>query len=422
MKKQKSWVRHHAAKLNRPLKHKIRRAYSASAPVPAIPVIIQFRRPLTSAGLRDLRRHLGAHTLPVKHHLPLHRAFASRVSLRGLERVCGWKGVRKVYLDGIKKASLNIATPTIGATAVKRSRGLTGKGINIAVLDTGVYPHPDLTRPVNRILAFKDYINHRKCPYDDNGHGTHIAGDAAGNGWSSRGKYRGPAPGAGIVAIKVLDRNGDGYDSTIIKAIEWCIARRRKLKLRILSMSFGGPVAPDVKDDLLVQAVERAVKAGLTVVIAAGNHGPGRRTVESPGISPSAITVGAVNDRRTLTQKDDRITVYSSRGPAPGGLVKPDLVAPGDRVISLRAPGSQLVRELPGNKVGKRYFKLSGTSISTPMVSGAVAQLLQLRPCLSPRQVKMLLKQNAFPLRLKPNTGGSGEIDVRFLKKRRCRK
>ncbi|MBP2113019.1 S8 family peptidase [Paenibacillus silagei] len=419
MKSVPSWVRRHAAKLNRPLKHKIRSAYSTSAANAAIPVIIQFRQPITPAGLRELRTHLGRHVLPVKHHLRLHQAVASQVSLKCLEHVCRWNGVHKVYLDGIKKATLNIATPSIGATAVRRSRGLTGKGINIAVLDTGVYPHPDLTRPVNRILAFKDYINHRKCPYDDNGHGTHITGDAAGNGWSSRGKYQGPAPEAGIVGIKVLDKYGDGYDSTIIKAIEYCITRRKKLKLRILSMSFGGPVAPHVKDDLLVQAVEKAVKAGLTVVIAAGNAGPRRRTIESPGISPSAITVGAVNDRRTLTQKDDRIAVYSSRGPAPGGKVKPDLVAPGDSVISLRAPGSQLVRELPRNKVGKRYFKLSGTSISTPIVSGAAAQLLQLRPCLTPRQVKLLLKRNAFPLRLKPNTGGSGEIDVRFLK-RRC--
>ncbi|AIQ57599.1 S8 family peptidase [Paenibacillus borealis] len=414
----KLWVQHHAAKLNRPLKHKIRKSYTSTVKPAAIPVIIQFKHPLTPAGIRALQKHLGTHAFPIKHQLPLHRAVASRVTLKCLKQVCCWSGVHKVYLDGIKKTTLNIATPSIGATAVERSRGLTGKGINIAVLDTGVYPHPDLTRPVNRILAFKDYINHRKCPYDDNGHGTHITGDAAGNGWSSKGKYKGPAPEAGIVGIKVLDKNGDGYDSTIIKAIEWCIARRKKLKLRILSMSFGGPVSPSAKDDILVQAVEKAVKAGLTVVIAAGNSGPGRRTVESPGISPSAITVGAVNDRRTVTQKDDRIAVYSSRGPAPGGKVKPDLVAPGDSVISLRAPGSQLVRELPGNKVGKKYFKLSGTSISTPIVSGAAAQLLQLRPCLTPCQVKALLKRNAFPLGLKPNTAGSGEIDVRFLKRR----
>lgn len=414
----KLWIQHHAAKLNRPLKHRITKSYSSKAQSAAVPVIIQFKHPLTPSRMQALKKHLGTHALPIKHRLPLHQAVAAQVSLKCLERVCCWTGVHKVYLDGTKKAYLNIATPSIGATAVQNTCGLTGKGINIAVLDTGVYPHPDLTRPRNRIIAFKDYINHRKCPYDDNGHGTHISGDAAGNGWSSKGRYKGPAPEAGIVGIKVLDEYGSGFDSTIIKGIEWCIANRKKLKLRILSMSFGGPVTSSAKDDILVQAVEKAVKAGLTVVIAAGNSGPRRATVESPGISPSAITVGAVNDRRTVTQKDDRITFYSSRGPAPGGKVKPDLVAPGDSVISLRAPGSTLVRELPGNKVGKRYFRLSGTSISTPIVSGAAAQLLQQRPCLTPCQVKASLKRNAFSLGLKPNTAGSGEVNVRFLKRR----
>ncbi|MNI46894.1 Serine protease AprX [compost metagenome] len=283
------------------------------------------------------------------------------------------------------------------------------------MLDTGVFPHPDLVRPVNRIVAFKDFVNHRKRPYDDNGHGTHIAGDAAGNGWSSKGKYKGPAPEAGIVGVKVLDINGDGYDSTIIKGIEWCIAEKKRLKLRILSMSFGGPVNTSCKDDLLCQAVDKAVQAGLTVVIAAGNSGPGRKTIESPGINPAAITVGAVDDRRTLTQKDDRITFYSSRGPTPCGKIKPDITAPGESVISLRAPGSQLARRFPYMRIGKQYFVLSGTSVSTPIVSGAAAQLLQSCPSLTPGQVKARLKRNAFRLGLKPNTAGSGEINMRFL-------
>ncbi|WP_410511928.1 S8 family peptidase [Paenibacillus sp. BR2-3] len=320
-------------------------------------------------------------------------------------------------MDGIKKTSLNIATPSIGSTAVQRKKGLTGKEINIAIIDTGVFPHPDLTRPVNRIVAFKDFIRNRKRPYDDNGHGTHVAGDAAGNGWVSKGKYKGPAPEAGIVGVKVLNRDGSGYDSTIIKGIEWCIANRKRLKLRILSMSFGGPVNSTCADDPLCQAAEKAVKAGLTVVIAAGNNGPGRRTIESPGNSPLAITVGAVDDRRTLVQADDRITSFSSRGPAFRGRTKPDLVAPGESIISLRAPRSKLDREFPYLRIGKQYFVLSGTSMSTPIVSGAAAQLLQSNPSLTPMQVKAILKRNAFRLKLGANTAGSGEINVRFLAK-----
>lgn len=414
---EKQWVRHYAAKLNKPLQHKVRKTSASESKSATVPVIVQFKHTITPSRIRMLKKHLGVHSFPVRHRLSLVNAISSSVSLKCLERICSCTEIHKVYLDTIKTASLNIATPSIGAAALQKTKGLTGKGIHIAIIDTGVYPHPDLTRPFNRIIAFKDYINHRKKPYDDNGHGTHIAGDAAGNGWASKGKYKGPAPEAGIVGVKVLDRNGDGYDSTIIKGIEWCIRERKRLKLRILSMSFGGPVNTSCKDDPLCQAVEKAVQAGLTVVIAAGNSGPGPKTIESPGISPSAITVGAVNDMRTLTQRDDRITFYSSRGPAPGGKVKPDIVAPGESVISLRAPGSQLARLSPQESVGKFYYRLSGTSISAPIVSGAAAQLLQRYPAMSPCQVKASLKKNAFRLGLKPNTAGSGEINVRFLQK-----
>ncbi|WP_025702159.1 S8 family serine peptidase, partial [Paenibacillus forsythiae] len=224
---------------------------------------------------------------------------------------------------------------------------------------------------------------------------------------------------AGIVGVKVLDRNGSGYDSTIIKGIEWCIANRKRLRLRILSLSLGGPIDSPYTDDPLCQAVEQAVKAGLTVVIAAGNAGPGYGTIESPGNSPSAITVGAVDDRRSLPQADDRIAPFSSRGPARFRGNKPDLAAPGVAIISLRSPRSRLDREYPDQRVGNRYFVMSGTSMSTPIVSGAAAQLLQSNPALTPSRVKRILKKHAFRLKLNPNTAGSGEINVRFLDNRR---
>lgn len=378
---------------------------------------------MTPALLRRLRCRLGSDALPKHRRLPLINAVRLRVTMKGLRCMCSLKSIGKIYLDGIKKASLDFATPSIGSTALQKKRGLTGKGIRIAVLDTGVYPHPDLTRPVNRIVAFKDFVGCRKCPYDDNGHGTHVAGDAAGNGWMSKGKYRGPAPKAGIVAVKVLNRFGNGSDSTIIKGIEWCIANRKRLKLRILSMSLGGPAPGSLKDDPLSQAVEKAVRAGLVAVVAAGNEGPLPRTIDSPGNAPSAITVGAVDDRRTVREADDTPTFFSSRGPSRNGSKKPDLVAPGEAIISLRSPGSFLDRSLPWLRVGKGYFTLSGTSMSTPIVSGAVAQLLQKKPCLTPAQVKKTLKKHAFPLKYGMNTVGSGVIDMRFLLKpsRRCR-
>ncbi|CAH1059853.1 Serine protease AprX [Paenibacillus pseudetheri] len=409
------WLEQYSSRIHTVLRKRIQHSQVRRGTSAKIPIIIKFKQKMTPAQLKSLQKHLESHEFPIKHHLPILNSVSSRVSMKCLKQMCSWHGIDKIYVDGIKKTSLYIATPSIGSTSVQKKQGLTGKGINIAILDTGVYRHPDLIQPCNRIVAFKDFINHRKLPYDDNGHGTHIAGDAAGNGWMSKGKYKSPAPEAGIVGVKVLDKNGDGYDSTIIKGIEWCIANRKRLKLRILSMSLGGTVNSPCADDPLCQAVEKAIKAGLTVVIAAGNSGPGRRTIESPGISPSAITVGAVDDRRTLTQKDDRITSYSSRGPAPGWRKKPDLVAPGETIISLRAPHSKLDRELPYLRIAKNYFVLSGTSVSTPIVSGVIAQLLQRNPSLTPKQVKSILKKNTFSLKLHPNTAGSGEINARFL-------
>ncbi|WP_245863976.1 S8 family peptidase [Paenibacillus donghaensis] len=402
-------------KLHQPLRKKLLQTPLSTRNTTAIPVIIQFDHIIKRSRIHALRKQLGAHRMPVTRRLRLLNSIASRVSPKCLRQLCRCSGIRSIYLDRIRKTSLNIATPSIGSATLQKKKGLTGKGINIAILDTGVFAHPDLTRPINRIVAFKDFVNHRERPYDDNGHGTHIAGDAAGNGWVSKGVYQGAAPAAGIVAVKVLDKEGSGYDSTIIQGIEWCVANRKKLKLRILSLSFGGPSGTSCKDDPLCQAVELAVKAGLNVVAAAGNNGPGSGTVESPGISPAAITVGAVDDRRTVVQADDRITGFSSRGPAPGGSRKPDLVAPGESIISLRAPGSALDRQLPYLRYGKAYFVLSGTSMSTPLVSGAIAQLLQQNPSLRPRQVKAILKRNAFRLGLPANTAGSGELNMRFL-------
>lgn len=380
-----------------------------------IRIIVKIKQRPTPHVIRKLRRQIGRQALPVNRRLRLFSAFSSAVTPSCLDKLCRCRGVEKVYLDRRRNVNLFVASPSIGAASVRRKAGLTGKGVNIAIVDTGVYPHPDLTRPTNRIVAFKDFVHGRKLPYDDNGHGTHLAGDAAGNGWASKGKYAGAAPEAGIIGVKVLDAEGGGYDSDIIAGIAWCIANRKRYGIRILSLSLGGAAIGCCIDDMLCQAVERAVRAGITVVAAAGNNGPGAGTIESPGIAPSAITVGSVDDRRTVKQADDRISWFSSRGPAKGGRKKPDLVAPGESITSLRAPGSALDQELAHQRVGKRYFYLSGTSVSTPLVAGAAALLLQRCPALTPKQVKSVLKRRAFRLGYGEGAIGSGEVNLRFL-------
>ncbi|WP_162848360.1 S8 family peptidase [Paenibacillus nanensis] len=410
-----SWLVRHSSLMNPPLRNLVRKMHRHGNKNRKVRVIVQFQKKLTSSSIQALQKQLGASELPVKRRIAFLNCIASDVSLTCLKRMCGCKGIQKIYLDGVKKVSLTVATPSIGSAAGRRLKGIDGRGINVGVIDTGVYPHPDLTRPRNRIVAFKDFVRGRRRPYDDNGHGTHLAGDIAGNGRSSRGKIRGPAPGAGIVAIKAFNSAGDAYDSTIIRAIEWSIRNRKRLGLRVLTLSFGGTATTRCSEDPLCQAVEKAVRAGIVVVTAAGNSGPKRGSIESPGNSPSAITVGSVDDRRSIRQSDDNITFYSSRGPAAGGVAKPDLVAPGESITSLRAPRSRQDRETPHLRVGRHYFLLSGTSVSAAIVAGAAAQLLQQRPTLTPRQVKSILKRHASPLPFSPNAVGSGEVNVRFL-------
>ncbi|NOU92332.1 S8 family serine peptidase [Paenibacillus sp. LMG 31456] len=383
-----------------------------------IPIIVQFTGSDRSAH-RQHQSKLRNKLCQRKHHfldkggLWLVDGWSAHVSPSCLDTICNHKGVAKVMLDRRNSTKLNIATPAVGATSLQRKR-LTGRGITIAVLDTGVARHPDLTKPYNRIKAFKDFISHKKKPYDDNGHGTHVAGDAAGNGYSSKGKYRGVAPQAKIVGVKVLDNQGGGFDSTIIRGIQWCITHRKRLGIRVLNLSLGKPALEPCKNDPLCQAIEKAVKAGIVVTVAAGNNGPAKGSVTSPGTSPSAITVGAVDDRRTVRQSDDRVAAFSGRGPAKGGLIKPDTLAPGVNIVSLRAPGSILDRLSPRGGLPKGYMRLSGTSFSAPITAGTAAQLLQKYPRLRPQQIKLLIKRNAFSLRMPSNTQGTGELNSRF--------
>jgi serine protease AprX len=382
-------------------------------------VIVRFAGSNHKQHVSALKQKLdkGKHHFKEKTHLRLIGSWAARVSPDCLKAICSHKSVAKVVLDRKNRINLNVATPAVGAASVHRG-GTTGRGVTVAVLDTGVAPHPDLTKPTNRIAAFKDFVNNRTAPYDDNGHGTHVAGDVAGNGYSSKGKYRGAAPGARIVGVKVLDQQGGGFDSTIIKGIEWCVNNRRRLGIRVLNLSLGKQALERCNNDPLCQAVSKAVRAGLVVTVSAGNDGPGKGSIDSPGISPSAITVGATNDRSTVRESDDRIAAFSSRGPAIGGLLKPDLIAPGVNIVSLRADGSELDRTQPQNRVGRRYFRMSGTSFSAPITAGSAALLLQKQPRLSPSQVKSLLKRNAYSLKLPKQTQGTGELNMRFAASR----
>jgi serine protease AprX len=344
-----------------------------------------------------------------KHELPLINAFSTKVTAKKLENLIKENKVKKVWYDDKVHAVLDIASKVVESPTLWKNN-ITGKGITVAVLDTGIYNHPDLS---GRIVGFKDFIKNNTKAYDDNGHGTHVAGDIASNGISSNSKYTGPAPEANLVGVKVLAKNGSGSLSTVIQGIQWCIDNKSVFGIRVINMSLGSTANQSYKDDPVCMAVEKAWKNGIVVCVAAGNEGPEEYTIGSPGIDPMIITVGAINDVNTEPTIDDFVASYSSRGPTLDKIEKPDIVAPGTNIISLRSPNSTLDKQNKSSRIGNQYFSLSGTSMATPICSGVVALMLQANSNLTPDEVKYKLKNTAIPLpNISGNVQGSGLIDA----------
>ena len=302
--------------------------------------------------------------------------------------------------------------------------GVNGQGIGVAVVDSGIAPHSALADVVESV----SFVTGDPLVTDAYGHGTHVAGIIAGRAAAANGVTPdfagGIAPGAQLVSVRVLGADGSGHTSDVIAGIEWIVANRARLNIRVINLSVGHPVTEACSTDPLCQAVNQAVQAGIVVVVAAGNTGkaPDGRVmlggISSPGNSPYAITVGALNTLGTVDRSDDTVATFSSRGPTAFDLaVKPDVAAPGVRVLSLEAPGAFLPTLYPsihsagGGNNG--YMVLSGTSMAAPMVAGGVALLLQGSPNLSPAQVKFALQSGATAI---PDAGlmGAGTGSVNF--------
>ena len=310
----------------------------------------------------------------------------------------------------------------VGAPDAWRQLGVTGQGIGVAILDSGIAPHPDLA---GRIVASVDFTSGGSGatlvpPADPGGHGTHVAGLVAGDGTASGGAYAGVAPGANLVDVRVISATGSTTVSTLIAGMQWALAHRSDYNIRVVNLSAGAPRTVSYRDDPLATAVEVLVFAGITVVVSAGNDGPNQSTITTPGSDPYVITVGAIDDNGTATTADDALASWSSRGPtAIDNLPKPDLAAPGRKVVSLRSPGSTLDLELRDRVVAgldplaPAYFRLSGTSMAAPVVTGVVALMLERSPTLTPAQVKARLKNTASPLAYgSPDATGRGLVSA----------
>ncbi len=301
-------------------------------------------------------------------------------------------------------------TEQSGATQLW-GQGDTGQGVNVAVLDTGIDPLPDFA---GRLVGGVDLSGEGNPFQDSYGHGTFVSGLIAGNGASSSGTYMGEAPGAGLVAVKVAGASGNTDLGTVMAGVAWTIAHARSLNIGVLNMSLGFIPTTSTFLNPLDQMVEAAWKAGIVVVTSAGNAGPFNGTILSPGDDPYVITVGALDDQGQSNPANDAMANFSSVGPTnPDGWMKPDLVASGAHLISLRAPGSTVDVQNPSAEIGTGNFIGSGTSFSAAITSGAAALILAQNDDWSPNMVKasMLATTNVGP-EGNPFADGFGDLNV----------
>ena len=333
-------------------------------------------------------------------------------------------------VSNVSTAADQVRSGSSGLLGIGSIPGVNGQGVAVAILDTGISPHTALGK---KVVANVSMVTGDPSTADEFGHGTHVAGVIAGNASSAllvTPLYTGGiAPGAQLVNVRVLGDTGVGLTSDVIAGIDWVIANKAKYNIRVINLSLGHPVTEPCLTDPLCEAVARAYAAGVVVVAAAGNYGvapngaPILGGITVPGNSPYAITVGALNTKGTVKRSDDTVATYSSRGPTKYDFgAKPDLAAPGNKIVSLQANNSYLPLNYPFLHIAgggtNAYMQLSGTSMAAPMVSGAVALLLSGTPQLSAAQVKLALQTGATFM---PDGGilGAGAGNANFMAARK---
>jgi serine protease AprX len=363
--------------------------------------------------------------------LPIINAYAATVPNIFLKALASSPSVQHVALDRPIVGAMERTGPTIGAPAVRQEFGLDGSGIGVAVIDSGITAwHDDLSGTAfgsQRVDRFVDFVGGSTTPSDAYGHGTHVAGIIAGNGFDSGGARSGIAPAARLIALKVLDGSGQGQISNVIAALDYAVSHRTELNIRIVNMSVGSGVYESFNTDPLTLAAKVAVDSGIVVVASAGNNGRNAQGaaqyfgITAPGNAPWVLTVGASSTMGTIDRSDDTVAAFSSRGPTAVDLAaKPDLVAPGVGTESLSVPNSTLYNMYSAYLLSGTtptwylpYLSLSGTSQAAPVVAGTVALMLQANPALTPNAVKAALQFTAqiYP-GYDPLTQGAGFLNA----------
>ena len=407
----------------------------------------------------DVKKRLESHgNKIVKRHKSIN-AVSVRVDKSGLEALASDPDIESISLDADVAASAAPASTSDTSAVIsdlKQKLALgnwfTGSSVTIAVIDSGIAPTADST---GRIVGTFDFTSGKNggaiAASDEYGHGTHVAGLAGASGAVSAGAFGGVVPGVKLLSLKVLDKKGAGKTSDVIAAVDFAVANRAKFNIRVINLSLGHPIYESALTDPLVRSVEAAVRAGIVVVVAAGNYGTnpsngqvGYAGIASPGNAPSAITVGAASNAGSVERQDDRVASFSSRGPSWfDGYAKPDVVAPGSNLLSDLAAGSTLAASYPSlvyQSTNGKLLKLSGSSMATGVVSGLVAAMIEAHdfasqqrhessvtgrlkkdyvapPALTPNAIKAMLQYSATPLRDAKGvkydalTQGAGEVD-----------
>ncbi|MBQ8909338.1 MAG: S8 family peptidase [Clostridia bacterium] len=325
------------------------------------------------------------------------KAFRVIVNKRQLTYLSRITQVR--FISSLSKATalMHVSKKVLGVDDCR----LSGKGQTVAFIDTGLAPHADFYLGENRIEVFKDFINNKQTCYDDNGHGTFVAGVCSGGGALSAGRFSGVAPQSKIISLKALDKHGEASADKILKAMEWVYDNYKKYNIKVVCMSFGSE--PLGLNDPIMSGAESLWQEGITVVAAAGNSGPEYQTIKSPGVSSKIITVGGFNDNRMEEVVDENffeMAEFSSRGPA-FKRFKPDLVAPAVEITSCG--------------IKKPYCNLSGTSVATPMIAGMCLLMLQQNCSLTPNEIKRRLLYSCRPICFNRNLEGFGYPSIKRL-------
>ncbi len=382
---------------------------------------------------KDRARGLGAQVRRDFDNLPMR---ALSIPEHALERLGKGKGVSFVAPDRPTSSLMSAARATANAPdSNSYAAKFTGYRVGVAIVDTGVGLHTDLSSSIRQY----DFLNgaYPRPEIDDGaldkynsddrsdpfGHGTHVAGILSGDGSASNNLHLGQATSARLLSLRVLDGNGRGVTSDTIAALDWLLSYGRYFDIEVVNLSIGKAVEESNATDPLVLAVERVWDDGIVVVVAAGNHGrDGHMTVTSPANSRKVITVGSLTDSGTASDfTDDYVSTYSSQGPTLGDhVLKPDLVAPGNRVTAAMSAGAKLMDNLP-NRIAKcgdddycsaNYLELSGTSMAAPLVAATAAMMLEKDSTLTPATVKARLMRSARKIDADATASGAGVLDI----------